>query len=124
MFVTLFQYKKYTCDSKDWWKSYTDADGNWWASLAAFCDTNSTMLGEVDADFLVRKTNFLEQLVGRIGDPQHFIIKKAVKRVEKWTDEDDMNDVPYFPYRAIHLVLWLEYWPKGVTEHRRRECKP
>jgi len=123
--ITLFNYKKVMptkMDTDRGWESYTDRDGNWWTSLYAFCDASTTTLGGVEVDFLVRKTNFLEKLVARIGDPKYFIIKKAVRAVDKW-DESDI-DIPYFPCKTVELCLWLEYWPKGVTDRRRRECEP
>ena len=109
--VPLFRYKKATSNPHH--GSYTDSDGNWWMSLESYCASITTTLGGVEVDFIVRKTHFLRQLVKRIGDPQHFIIKKQVGIPE-------VHDT----HKVIPLTLWLEFWPKGVTLGRRIQCEP
>lgn len=92
---------------------YTDDDGNWWSSVASYCRSITTTLGGVEVDFIVRQTHFLRQLRARIGDLKHFIIKKHV-HVPEETDT----------HKVYHMTLWLEFWPKGVTERRVHECDP
>jgi hypothetical protein len=110
--IVLFRYSKAIVTNHHP-GSYTDDDGNWWTSIHAYCDSLTTTLGGVGVDYIVRKTHFLKQLVERIGDPKHFIIKKQVHAPEE-----------HDAHKIIHMTLWLEFWPKGVTDRRRRECEP
>lgn len=86
----------------------------WDNAAENYCFCNTTKVGStVELDFLVRETHFLRQLVERIGDPQHFIIKKRVSSI----DESGI-------YKTVQLTLYLEFWPKGVTLGRRIQCAP
>lgn len=78
--------------------------------LADYTSEHTTTLGGVEVDFLVRQTHFVRQLVERIGDPQHFIIKKRVGVVTE-----------YDGYKVVSPTLWLEFWPKGVTQERKTQ---
>jgi hypothetical protein len=108
--IALFRYTKATVPHYVS-GSYTDFDGNWWTSINAYCDLLTTILGGVEVDFLVRNTHFLKQLLERIGDPQHFIIKKHVHVPEE-----------HETHKVIHMTLQLEFWPKGVTLGRKMQC--